>query len=60
MALRREICISVAVFHLFWARWLREYHGEADLGLTPEMGATETYRYLWVDQDLKCVITGQR
>jgi len=55
-----EIPLPAPSWYLFWAPWLKNYSGELGLGLTSEMGATEKYRYMWVDQDLKFEITGQR
>lgn len=60
MGLVWEVPLPAPSWYLFWAPWLKNYSGELCLGLTSEMGATEIYRYMWVDQDLKYEYTGQR
>ena len=55
-----EIPLPAPSWYQFWSPWLKNYSGELGLGLTSEMGATEKYRYMWVDQDLKYEYTGQR
>ena len=60
MELSWEVPLPAASGYAFWGPWLKGFHGEVGLGPTAEMGVTGIYRYLWIDQDLKYEITGQR
>ena len=60
MELCWEVPLPASSGYAFWGPWLKGFHGEAGIGPTAEMGTTGYYRFLWVDQDLKYEITGQR
>jgi len=54
-----EIPIPTPAWFLFWTPWLKGYAGEVSVGPDP-VENSGVLRYVWVDQDLKEEITGQK
>jgi len=54
-----EIPIPTPASFFFYAPWIKGYAGEVGVGPDPGENAG-IYRYVWIDQDLKYEITGQR
>jgi ABC-type transport system substrate-binding protein len=55
-----NIVLPTPVGEIFWWPWLKGYDGETDLGWPDESGWGEIPKYLWVDQDLKFEMVGER
>lgn len=54
-----EIPIPTSAWYLFWTPWVKGYSGEVSVG--PDPGENSgVFRYVWLDQDLKYEISGQR
>ena len=54
-----EIPIPTPASFFFWMPWIKGYEGEVGVG--PDPGENYgVFRYVWIDQDLKYEITGQR
>ncbi len=54
-----EIPIPTPAWFLFWAPWVKGYSGEVSVGPDP-VENIGVMRYVWVDQDLRYDISGQR
>jgi peptide/nickel transport system substrate-binding protein len=54
-----EIPIPTAAVYRFWVPWMKGYAGERSVGPDP-VEDCGVLRYVWIDQDLKEEITGQR
>lgn len=54
-----EIPIPTPAVFLAWQPWLKGYAGERSVGPDP-VENSGVFRYVWVDQDLRFEITGQR
>ncbi len=52
-----NILLPTPVGTSFLWPWLKNWHGEADLGYPDETGWGEIPKYLWIDQDLKDSMT---
>jgi peptide/nickel transport system substrate-binding protein len=55
-----EVPLPTPVDQVVWQPYLKGYHGETGMGLTPEMGTTELYKFLWIDKTLRQQITGSK
>jgi hypothetical protein len=55
-----NLVVPTPVSSLFWWPWLKNYHGETDLGWPDETGWGDIPKYLWVDRDLKFQMVGER
>lgn len=55
-----EIPLPAPATYIFWAPWLKGYHGELTFMQWRAAGTNFVYRYVWIDRDLKYEITGQR
>lgn len=60
MELVYNIVLPTPEGELFWWPWLKAFHGERDLGWPDESAWGEIPKYLWVDQDLKFEMVGER
>jgi peptide/nickel transport system substrate-binding protein len=60
MPLVWEIPLPGATGFGFWGPWLKNFSGELSMGPTNEMGNSEKYRHVWVDQELKAKYAGQK
>ena len=54
-----EIPIPTAAIYRFWVPWMKGYAGERSVGPDPGEDCG-VLRFVWIDQDLKEEITGQR
>jgi len=57
LELAYELALPSPGNYVFWAPWLKMYSGEVADG---PVEYTDFIRYLWIDQDLKYQMTGQR
>jgi len=48
-----HLILPTPVDYVFWRPWLKNYHGEGDLGYPDSTSGGEIPKYLWIDQDLK-------
>jgi peptide/nickel transport system substrate-binding protein len=54
-----EIPIPTPAQFVFWQPWIKGYSGEVGVGPDP-VENTGVFRYVWVDQDLKYELIGER
>ena len=54
-----EIPIPTAAIYRFWVPWMKGYVGERSVG-PEDVNDTGVLRYVWIDQDLKFEMTGQK
>ena len=55
-----EIPFPGATGYGFWGPWLKNFSGELSMGPSNEMGNSEKYRHVWVDQELKAKYSGKK
>jgi len=58
--LRWEIVLPMPYDHTFWQPWVMRFSGEVSRAHWDAMGMNHLVQYIWLDQDLKYQITGQR
>ena len=55
-----EVPIPSPVPDVVWQPYIKGYAGEGDMGLEPEMGIGEMFKFFWIDQALKQQLTGTK
>jgi ABC-type transport system substrate-binding protein len=58
--LRWEIVLPMPYDFTFWQPWVKRFSGEISRAHWDTMGMNHLIQYLWLDQNLKYQITGQR
>ena len=54
-----EIMLPTANIFTFWAPWIKRFYGGINHG-PDELTRAKHIRFIWIDQDLKYELTGQR